>query len=129
VNEPLTTARFSALYGVWYPHARDDRSFVRALLTQVQATVLAMREIRAVNPHARLVQTDDLGYTTARPRLQYQANFENERRWLSFDLLCGRVDRRHRLWRYLRRHGASEDELDALVASPAHRTSSGSTTT
>ena len=25
VNEPLTTARFSALYGHWYPHAKDDR--------------------------------------------------------------------------------------------------------
>lgn len=30
VNEPLTTARFSALYGHWYPHARDEgRSGVR----------------------------------------------------------------------------------------------------
>jgi dTDP-4-dehydrorhamnose reductase len=28
VNEPLTTARFSALYGHWYPHARDYRSFL-----------------------------------------------------------------------------------------------------
>jgi dTDP-4-dehydrorhamnose reductase len=37
VNEPLTTARFAALYGVWYPHARDERSFARALLTQVHA--------------------------------------------------------------------------------------------
>ena len=27
VNEPVTTARFSALYGLWYPHRRDDRSF------------------------------------------------------------------------------------------------------
>ena len=25
VNEPLTTARFSALYGLWYPHARSRR--------------------------------------------------------------------------------------------------------
>ena len=25
VNEPLTTARFSGLYGHWYPHGRDDR--------------------------------------------------------------------------------------------------------
>jgi aspartyl/glutamyl-tRNA(Asn/Gln) amidotransferase C subunit len=32
VNEPLTTARFSGLYGVWYPHARDDRSFARMLI-------------------------------------------------------------------------------------------------
>ena len=27
VNEPLTTARFSALYGYWYPHRRDEHSF------------------------------------------------------------------------------------------------------
>src|SRR3982751_2747592 len=34
VNEPLTTARFSALYGHWYPHARNARAFVLALLHQ-----------------------------------------------------------------------------------------------
>jgi len=118
INEPLTTARFAALYGVWYPHHRDDRSFVRAVLNQVRATIFAMRAVREVNPSAMLVQTDDLGFTHAMPRLQYQANFENERRWLGFDLLCGRVDRRHRLWRYLRRHGASEEELMALAESP-----------
>ena len=30
VNEPLTTARFSAMYGHWYPHARSFAEFVRA---------------------------------------------------------------------------------------------------
>ena len=35
VNEPLTTARFSGLYGHWYPHARDDGAFLRALLQPV----------------------------------------------------------------------------------------------
>ena len=28
INEPLTTARFSGLYGHWYPHRRDDREFL-----------------------------------------------------------------------------------------------------
>ena len=46
VNEPLTTARFSALYGHWYPHHRDERSFWLALLNQIDATRLAMRAIR-----------------------------------------------------------------------------------
>src|SRR5436305_17614 len=87
VNEPLTTARFSALYGHWYPHRADDESFVRALLVQMRATILAMRAIREVNPDAMLVQTEDLGYTTSSPSLSYQADFENNRRWLSFDLL------------------------------------------
>lgn len=118
VNEPLTTARFSALYGLWYPHHRNDASFVRALLQQIQGTVLAMRAIREIRPDARLVQTDDLGFTCSVPKLAYQASFENLRRWLAFDLLAGRVTPSHRLWRYLRKHGASEAELLALVESP-----------
>jgi dTDP-4-dehydrorhamnose reductase len=118
VNEPLTTARFSALYGVWYPHRADDRSFVRALLNQVRAAVLAMRAVREINPRAMLVQTEDLGLITSSPRLQYQADFENLRRWLSFDLLAGEVNPEHGLWDYLVRSGASEEELRALEDDP-----------
>jgi dTDP-4-dehydrorhamnose reductase len=112
INEPLTTARFSALYGHWYPHARDDRSFVRAVLNQCRATVLAMAAIRAVNPAAGLVQTDDLGRTFSTPALAGQARFDNDRRWLAWDLLCGRVGPRHRLRRFLRAAGTSAAELD-----------------
>ena len=114
INEPLTTARFSCLYGLWYPHAADDTSFVRALLNQVSATVLAMRAIRSVNPAARLVQTDDLGYTRSTAALADQAAFDNERRWLAFDLLCGRVDEQHPLRDWLCACGAREDELERL---------------
>ena len=118
VNEPMTTARFSALYGVWYPHARDDASFVRALLNQLRATVLAMRAIREVNPHAQLVQTDDLGHVESTPHLHYQAEFENQRRWLGFDLLCGKMDAQHPLRHYLRNFGATEQELQAFIDEP-----------
>ena len=118
INEPLTTARFSCLYGLWYPHASDDMSFVRALLNQVHATVGAMRAIRAVNPAARLVQTDDLGFTRSTPALAEQAAFDNERRWLAFDLLCGRVDERHPMHEWLRACGAREDELARLQEAP-----------
>lgn len=114
VNEPLTTARFSALYGHWYPHRRDIASCLRALVHQCRATVRAMAEIRRVNPAAQLVQTEDLGRTYATPRLQYQADYENERRWLSFDLLLGRVDRAHPLYRHLLDCGIATDDLDSL---------------
>ncbi|MFD2610701.1 family 1 glycosylhydrolase [Deinococcus taklimakanensis] len=112
VNEPLTTARFSALYGHWYPHARDDRSFWLALKHQLQATVLAMQAVRQVNPHATLVQTEDLGRVFSTPELAAQAEFENERRWLSFDLLLGRVTPGHPMWPYLRGCGATEADLE-----------------
>jgi dTDP-4-dehydrorhamnose reductase len=115
VNEPLTTARFSGLYGHWYPHGRDGLTFARALLTECRATVLSMRAIRELNPAAQLVQTEDLGKTHSTPLLAYQAEFENERRWLTFDLLSGRVNREHPMWGYLRWLGISEGELEVFL--------------
>ncbi|WP_334187718.1 family 1 glycosylhydrolase [Noviherbaspirillum sp.] len=101
VNEPLTTARFSGLYGVWYPHGRDERTFIQALINQCRAVVLSMREIRKINPSAKLVQTDDLGKSYSTPEMSSLANFYNERRWLGWDLLCGKVGPGHALWQYL----------------------------
>lgn len=112
VNEPLTTARFSGLYGHWYPHGRDDQTFIRTLLQQCRGIALAMQAIRAVNPEAQLVQTEDMGKTFSTPLLAYQAELENNRRWLSFDLLCGRIGPGHPLWDYLCRSGADRTELD-----------------
>ncbi len=111
VNEPLTTARFSGLYGVWYPHGKSEVEFLRALFHEIKGTILAMQEIRKVNPKARLIQTDDLGRASGTPKVQYQVDFENERRWLSFDLLCGRVKPGHRLYLYLKKNGLTVEEL------------------
>jgi dTDP-4-dehydrorhamnose reductase len=118
VNEPLTTARFSGLYGHWYPHGRDGLTFARALLIECRATVLSMQAIREVNPTAQLVQTEDLGKTHSTPLLAYQAELENERRWMSIDLLCGRLNRDRPIWAFLRDFGVDEAELDWFLENP-----------
>ncbi|HET7614133.1 MAG TPA: family 1 glycosylhydrolase [Gemmatimonadaceae bacterium] len=118
VNEPLTTARFSGLYGIWYPHARNDYAFVRAFINECLAIRLAMDAVRRVNPDSRLVQTEDLGRVYSTPSLRYQADFENHRRWLTFDLLNGRIDRHHPMWDYLVANGASRAELASFVSNP-----------
>jgi dTDP-4-dehydrorhamnose reductase len=112
VNEPLTTARFSALYGHWYPHLADSASFVKALMVQCKAIVLSMQAIRQANPGALLVQTEDVGKTFSTPRLAYQARFQDTRRWLGFDLLCGMVDQEHPLWRHLLHLGVEPADLE-----------------
>ena len=111
VNEPLTTARFCGLYGIWHPHKNTDSSFCRILVNECKATVLAMQGIRKINPNAQLVQTEDLGKVHSTPLLGYQAEFENNRRWLTFDLLNGKVDDAHPLWAYLLKSGIGEDDL------------------
>lgn len=118
INEPLTTARFSALYGHWYPHARDPLTFARAFLLQCRGIVLAMRAIRETNPDAKLLQTEDLGKTFSTLTLSYQAEFENERRWLTYDLLTSRVSPGHAMWDYFLWLGIKKNELQWFIDNP-----------
>lgn len=111
INEPLTTARFSGLYGIWHPHRKDDKSFVKILINECIGTIMAMQAIRKINPDAQLIQTEDLGKTYSTPMLKYQADFENQRRWLSFDLICGKVTPVHPMWQYLIYAGANKEDL------------------
>lgn len=111
VNEPHTTSRFSGLYGVWYPHHQTRRSYLQALLNETRATVLAMGEIRRVNPEAMLIQTEDVGRIEGTEVLSGLVRTLDHRRWLSFDLLCGRVDRSHPLFGYIRNEGFTEREI------------------
>jgi dTDP-4-dehydrorhamnose reductase len=118
VNEPLTTARFSGLYGLWYPHSRNERVFARALINQCRAVVLSMQAIRRSNPSAKLIQTEDLGTTYSTAHMQYQREFDNERRWLTWDLLCGRLDRTHPMHPYLLSWGIAPAEIDWFSDNP-----------
>ncbi|NEU09265.1 sugar nucleotide-binding protein [Flavihumibacter sp. R14] len=122
INEPLTTARFSGLYGIWHPHKKDDKSFIKILINECKGTVMAMQAIRKINPEAKLIQTEDLGKTYSTPMLKYQADFENQRRWLSFDLICGKVTPVHPMWQYLIFAGADKEDLFYFIkhACPPH---------
>jgi dTDP-4-dehydrorhamnose reductase len=114
VNEPLTTARFSALYGHWYPHHKRFDSFAAALVNQCLGTLRAMAAIRRFIPAATLVQTEDIGRTFATPSLSRQADHDNRRSWLSLDLLFGRVAPGHPFYRRLRNAGIVVELLEEL---------------
>ena len=77
-----------------------------------------MCAIREINPRARLIQTEDLGKTFSTNKLAAQTRFENDRRWLTFDVLCGRLDHRHPLWNYFLSSGITDRELLWYVENP-----------
>ena len=76
-----------------------------------------MARIRKINPDARLIQTEDLGQTYGTPPVAEQAAFENHRRWLTWDLLTGKVTRDHPFWPRLHRFGLG-DRLRAMADAP-----------
>lgn len=115
VNEPLTTARFSGLYGHWYPHRQSVDTVLRMLVVQCRAVIESMQAIRRITPQARLVQTEDMGKAFGTPVMQRQADYENERRWLSLDLLCGRIDRHHGWYGAFIKAGISPQEMQSFL--------------
>lgn len=117
INEPLTTARFAGLYGHWFPYRHDMASCLRMIANQCRAVLLSMRAVRRVVPNARLVQTEDLGCVFSTPPLAYQAEYENQRRWLSLDLLTGRVTREHPWWQTFLSAGVPEAHLQDFLKS------------
>lgn len=116
VNEPNTTARFACLYTHWYPHHRSHASYARAVLQQTKGIVLSMRAIRAVQPNARLVTTEDGGRIASTPHLAEEREFREQRRWLGTDLLCGLVTPSHPLYTWLLANGIEAGELAFLAA-------------
>ena len=127
INEPFTTARISGLYGLWHPHETTEAACFQLVVAECLAITRSMNSIRAINPSAKLIQTEDVGRVFSTPHLQDQTRYENERRWLSLDLLTGRVDCTHPFFERLAA-GAESKHLDELVDTPCRPTSAWSWT-
>lgn len=115
INEPLTTARMALLYGHWYPHLKDRGASLRAVVNQCVAIADAIESIRSVNPEAGLLVSEDVPRTFATEPLAYQAAHENHRRWLTFDLLAGRVVSGHYYHDDMLANGVPRDSLERLA--------------
>jgi len=103
INEPLTTARFSTLYGFWYPNLVEDHAaFGRAMTNEILGIIGAMERIRTIVPDAQLVMTEDLQrFTAGDAGVRDYVAHKRERMYLSAELLMGRVVPGHALYRYL----------------------------
>lgn len=119
LNEPVTTASFCGLRGVWPPRLDGWDGWVAVAVPMALGMARASRAIRAVNPAAVIVHVeastlvhtddDDLDAHTALVRGVG---------WLPTDLVMGRVDREHPLRDWLVDHGAIPADLDWLLAHP-----------
>jgi dTDP-4-dehydrorhamnose reductase len=75
-------------------------------------------------PHCAWCQTGpDRGFgkdilTFSLPDLQTQADYENERRWLCFDLLCGRIDSGHAWYDAFLKAGFTARDMAFFIETP-----------
>jgi beta-glucosidase/6-phospho-beta-glucosidase/beta-galactosidase len=114
VNEIYVCAKLSTLDGIWNERKRnDDRAFVTALKHLCKANLLAIWEILKVRPDAVFIQSESAEYFhlgCSDPEIVRKAEWENQRRFLSFDLLYS-VPPATNLGVYLLDNGLTREEF------------------
>ena len=112
VNEIFIAATFSAQYGWWNERLASDKAFVAALKNLCKANVLAMQAILEVQPQAIFIQSESSEYFHAcHPACIPQAEFLNEKRFLSLDLTYG-YPVSVIMYKYLLENGMTEEEYN-----------------
>ena len=106
LNEPLITAEFCGLRGIWPPHLRGDSGFVRVLDAVCRGIVATTDAIRSVDGGLGIahVECGALYHAGAGDPREDVAHWQ-ARAWLPGDLLLGRVDDHHPLADWLDAHG------------------------
>ncbi len=116
LNEPLTTASFSGLRGVWPPALTGWDGWTTVMLGIVAGMRETIEAVRAANPGAVVVHVEAASlYQTSESELETRATFLHALGFLPTDLLLGRVDADHVMHDWLIEHGAGADSLRRLT--------------
>lgn len=112
VNEIYVTAHFSGALGWWNERQKSDEAFVCNIKHCVQSSVMMMERILQVRPDAIFIFSESTEYVhPGSPQMVEQAQFMNERRFLSLDLLFSH-DVSAKAYKYLIHSGMSPQEYE-----------------
>jgi beta-glucosidase len=123
LNEPLTTASFCGLRGVWPPALTGWDGWVTVTMSIVDGLRRTIAGVRAANPDAVIVHVEASTIYETADGSEGGALAEHTALlagigWLPADLLLGRVTDGHPLRAWLIDHGASARSLDGFLADP-----------
>ena len=117
MNEPLITALFSGDLGFWPPHGRKWRGYMPVLSRVVQGTLRATRAIRREAPDATVILCDSCEHHhTHDEQLLPDIQMRNLRRFAVLDLMTGKVDQTHPLYKWFTSYGLNDTDLNWIRA-------------
>jgi beta-glucosidase len=115
LNEPVTTASFCGLRGVWPPALTGWQGWTSVTIGIVSGISQTIAAVRAANPDATIVHVEAATiYQTAVRELEDHTRELSSLGLLPTDLLLGRVDSSHEMYDWLVENGARPEELESL---------------
>jgi beta-glucosidase/6-phospho-beta-glucosidase/beta-galactosidase len=120
LNEPVTTASFCGLRGVWPPALTGWDGWVAVAVPIALGMARTTHAIRSAHPDAVIVHVEAATLiTTGESEHTEHADLLRAIGWLPTDLLMGTVTADHPMRPWLVEHGAAEDDLSWLVDNAA----------
>jgi beta-glucosidase len=120
LNEPLVTASFCGLRGVWPPYLSGDPGWASVAVAIADGVQASVRAIRDADPAAQIVHVEAIqAYRTADPSLTDEVRVQQQRSELPTRLILGQIGPDDPMWAWLTSHGISETSLRRLVSNPA----------
>jgi beta-glucosidase len=120
LNEPLVTASFVGLRGIWPPHETGQSGWARVVVSLAEGIQRSIHAIRREAPETEIVHVEATHvWTAAEPALQGERDLLDKKNFLPTDLVLGRVDPAHALHGWLLAHAIARERLEALCAGAA----------
>lgn len=120
LNEPRITAWYCGRIGWWPPYGRSWRGFTRVMLSVAEGIARTCQALREADRDIVLAHVDATDiYTPNDPSLEQEARFRQRLVFLALDLITGRLNGHHELWRWLGNQGVDSSKLDWFAQNPA----------
>jgi beta-glucosidase len=119
MNEPLLNAVCCGENGRWPPALTDDGGFVTLIRQLVSGIVQTQRAIRDLVQDPVFVHVEATFRYVGGPERAERLRFLEQRNWLVYDLLFGRVGEDHPLYGYLSEKGLPDEDLACFREHPA----------
>jgi len=115
LNEPVINAIYCGEDSTWPPYLTGHDGFSKVIVAIARGMVRTQQEIASVNPAARFVHVD-AGFRWDGDGGPPSRKLLEERRFISLDLITGRIVPGHPIHHYLTENGTAQTELEWFQA-------------
>lgn len=124
LNEPLTDGLFPGLFGKWFPYLKDEMYFYRMIINLCRAICEASHWLKKNRPDIKIIHIDTCEHHQYLDlKLKKRVDYLNHRRFLVLDLMLGRVNEQHPLFKDLTRqrfgYALTQEEMKWFQYNPA----------
>jgi beta-glucosidase/6-phospho-beta-glucosidase/beta-galactosidase len=117
LNEPLVTASFVGMRGIWPPYETGEAGWSRVVVSVADGIQRSIRAIRAADPQMQIVHVEATHVWTADgDDHRRELELLEHKNWLPTDLVVGAVEPGHELHDWLVDQGIDATRLAALAA-------------